>query len=145
MMDDGRRDAWLGGRDEARPYQRVEVITGRRQRRRWTADEKAEIVAASAQPGACISDVARRYGVNRGLLTVWRRDAGIAKGTAATAGDHFAEMVVEAPRIEARSALPDGRRPGRVDVVIDGGHAVLSGDVDPALAVAVIGALRRPR
>lgn len=83
--------------------------------------------------------------MNRGLLTVWRRHAGIAKGTAATAGDLFAEMVVEAARIEARSALPDGRRPGRVDVVIDGGHAVLSGDVDPALAVAVIGALRRPR
>lgn len=74
-MDDDRLDAWLGDRDEARPYQRVEVITGRRQRRQWTADEKAEIVAASAQPGASISDVARRYGVNRGLLTVWRRDA----------------------------------------------------------------------
>ena len=144
-MDDDRLDAWLGDRDEARPYQRVEVIAGRRQRRQWTADEKAEIVAASAQPGASISDVARRYGVNRGLLTVWRRDANIAKGTAIAAGGPFAEMVVEAPKLETRPPQPDAGRRGRIDVVVDGGHAVLSGDVDPALAVAVIGALRRPR
>jgi transposase len=49
------------------------VITERRQRRSYTAEEKARIVAESAAPGANISEVARRNGVNRGLLTVWRR------------------------------------------------------------------------
>ncbi|NUB27776.1 transposase, partial [Azospirillum brasilense] len=43
----------------------IEVITGRRQRRSYTAQEKARIVAESAAPGANISDVARRNGVNR--------------------------------------------------------------------------------
>lgn len=45
---------------EARDYQRIEVITGRRRRRNWTDDERAQIVAESAVPGANISDVAHR-------------------------------------------------------------------------------------
>nr|WP_284274125.1 transposase [Bradyrhizobium iriomotense] len=51
----------------------MEVITGERRRRHWTAEEKARIVAESFEEGANISEVARRHGVVRGLLTVWRR------------------------------------------------------------------------
>jgi len=56
-------------------YRRVELITGRRRRLNWTAGQKALIVAESFQPGANISEVARRNGVDRGLLGVWRRQA----------------------------------------------------------------------
>jgi transposase len=56
-------------------YRRVELITGGRQRRDWTSDEKAEILAASAAPGATVAEVARRYQVSRGLLWTWRRKA----------------------------------------------------------------------
>lgn len=63
---------------EAGDYQRIEVITGCRRRRNWTDDERAQIVAESAVPGANISDVAHRWGVHRGLLTVWRREAGVS-------------------------------------------------------------------
>ena len=68
---------------EASDYRRIELITGRRKRRPWTAREKAEIVAASAERGANISDVARRWGVSRGLLSVWRRQAGLMSRDAA--------------------------------------------------------------
>ncbi|WP_346283243.1 transposase [Bradyrhizobium sp. BRP22] len=51
----------------------MEVITGPRRRRHWTAEEKARIVAESFEEGANISEVARRHGVVRGLLMVWRR------------------------------------------------------------------------
>ncbi|MCW1413806.1 transposase [Rhizobium sp. 1AS11] len=57
-------------------YRRIEVITGRRQRRNWTDEEKARILAESAEPDVNISAVARRWGVNRGLLNVWRRKLG---------------------------------------------------------------------
>src|SRR6266436_6461799 len=60
-------------RNEDGTYQRVEVITGRQRRRRWTAEEKARIVAESLEADANISDVARRHGLARGLLTAWRR------------------------------------------------------------------------
>ena len=61
-------DAMLDARQEGNSYRRIEVITGQRQRRRWTAQEKARIVAESFEEGANISEVARRNGVARGLL-----------------------------------------------------------------------------
>jgi transposase len=58
-------------------YRRIEVITGWRKRRDWSDEEKARIVCESAEPDANISAVARRHGVNRGLLNAWRREAGL--------------------------------------------------------------------
>src|SRR5512143_3270165 len=66
-------DAMLDAREEVDSYRRIEVITGRRRRRRWTTEEKLRIVAESLEADANISEVARRHGVARGLLTVWRR------------------------------------------------------------------------
>jgi transposase len=66
-------NAMLDARQEDGAYRRVELITGQRRqrrRRRWTAEEKARIVAESFEEGANISEVARRHGVVRGLLTV---------------------------------------------------------------------------
>ena len=62
-------------RHQADAYRRIELITGTVRRRRWTNEEKAAIVAESTRPGANIAEVARRYGVNRGLLQTWRRKA----------------------------------------------------------------------
>src|SRR5215831_21203138 len=47
----------------ARP-RRIEVITGVERRRKWSAQEKAAIVAESLAEGAVVSDVARRHGLN---------------------------------------------------------------------------------
>ncbi len=65
-------------RHDADSYQRVEVITGRRRRRDWSDEEKAQILAESANPEVNISEVARRNGVSRGLLNIWRRKARLA-------------------------------------------------------------------
>ena len=73
-------DAMLDARQEGDSYRRIEVITGQRRRRRWTAEEKARIVAESLEADANISEVARRHGVARGLLTVWRRQFSAAGG-----------------------------------------------------------------
>jgi transposase len=61
-------DAMHDARQDGGSYRRIEVITGQRRRRRWTAQEKARIVAESFEEGANISEVARRNGVVRGLL-----------------------------------------------------------------------------
>src|ERR1700716_1520122 len=73
-------DVMLDARQDGGSYRRIEVITGQRQRRRWTAQEKARIVAESFEQGANISEVARRNGVARGLLTVWRHKLAAAAG-----------------------------------------------------------------
>ena len=46
---------------------------GSRRRRFWSSDEKRRMVAESFAPGASVSKVAQRYGVNANLLFTWRR------------------------------------------------------------------------
>lgn len=54
-------------------YRRIEVITGTARRRRWATSEKLRIVEESFEPGATVSEVARRNGVAPNLLFRWRR------------------------------------------------------------------------
>ena len=57
-----RTDARLEVMDEARHGRndrRIEVITGRRQRRNWADEEKARILEASAAPDSNILAIAR--------------------------------------------------------------------------------------
>jgi transposase len=42
------------------PVRRFEVFTGAGRRRDWSDDDKARIVGESYEPGATVSDVARR-------------------------------------------------------------------------------------
>jgi transposase len=55
-------------------FRRIEVLTGAPRRRRWSAAEKAAIVAESLAPGAVASMVALRYGLHRNQLYMWRRE-----------------------------------------------------------------------
>lgn len=52
---------------------RVEIITGRERRRRWSAEEKVRIVEETLTSGDSVSAVARRYGVGANLVYRWRR------------------------------------------------------------------------
>ncbi len=147
-------DHMLEDMDEASSYRRVELIMGRRQRRHWTADEKARIVAESSLPGVNISDVARRHGMNRGLLSVWRRHARDGADDGGTeAVPHFVPVEVSD---EQPAAVSDQRhgpgRPagsnsaaGRIEFDLRSGRLVFSGGVDPGLAAAIVEAARRGR
>lgn len=57
----------------SKPVERVEIITGRERRRRYTAAEKVRLVEETAQPGMTVSAVARLHGVSPSLLFGWRR------------------------------------------------------------------------
>ena len=52
---------------------RFEVFTGAGRRREWSAMDKARIVAESHEPGAEVSEVARRYALTPQQLFIWRR------------------------------------------------------------------------
>lgn len=75
---------------------KVEVIQAV-QRRRWTADEKALMVAESSQPGMSVSYVARRHGVAPNLLFRWRKLMADGGKTALDAG----EQVVSVAEVKA--------------------------------------------
>ncbi|GHU05895.1 transposase [Alphaproteobacteria bacterium] len=57
---------------------RGEVLSGPERRRRWSAKEKARIVAESLLSNAAGSAVARRYGIHPNQLYGWRRELRLA-------------------------------------------------------------------
>ena len=52
---------------------RIEVITSVQRRRRWSSTEKQRLVAATLEPGASVSSIAREAGIYLGQLYGWRR------------------------------------------------------------------------
>jgi transposase len=66
---------------------RVEIITAVQRRRRWTAAQKMRIVEETLEPGASVSEVARRHEVAPNQLFTWRRLAAQGALTAAGAGE----------------------------------------------------------
>ena len=61
----------------------MDTNAGRRRNKRWPEALKREIVAATLQPGASVSIVARRYNVNANQVFSWRRRFGAANEPAA--------------------------------------------------------------
>jgi transposase len=127
-MSDAMLDATEGG-----SYCRIEGITGQRRRRRWAAEEKARIVAESFEEGANISEVARRHGVVRGLLTVWRHKFAAAASVATPSfvpvridseeGCAIAGEPGRLPPAHTRlpeTASPPGKRRGTTEIEVSG-------------------------
>jgi hypothetical protein len=55
------------------PTQRIEVITRGERRRRWSIEEKREIVAESLGAGVRPSEVIHKHGITSGQLYAWRQ------------------------------------------------------------------------
>jgi transposase len=51
----------------------IKLITSVERRRRWTVEEKRQIVQETYLPGTSISQVARKYDINPSQLFYWRR------------------------------------------------------------------------
>src|SRR4028118_2198791 len=53
---------------------RGEVITALERRRRWSREEKKQLVAASLEPGVTVSEIARCAGMHPSQLFRWRKE-----------------------------------------------------------------------
>jgi transposase len=117
-------------------FRRVEVLTGTPRRRRWSAAEKAAIVAESWAPGAVASTVALRHGLHRNQLYMWRRE--VRSGVLAKAGAALPDFVpiVSATRAVSHTAV----------IEIEIGGAVLRADagVDLAFLGKIVRLLKAP-
>ena len=137
----------------ARP-QRIEVITGVERRRKWSAQEKAAIVAESLAEGAVVSEVARRHGLNPQQLFGWRarlRDAVKGRTPSSDATLAFVPAIVEdESRSSAAPALPaavvatgaTGVDPAPIEIALGGAIVRVRGDADPRALTIVLKALR---
>jgi transposase len=144
----------LDARQEGDSYRRIEVITGERRRRWWTAEEKARIVAESFEEGANISEVARRNGVARGLLTVWRHKFAAAASVEAPC---FVPVRIDAETTGERDGLapaqtrlltmapPPAKPGGGVEIEVSGARIRVEPGVDPTTLATVLSALRGSR
>jgi transposase len=82
-------------------FRRVEVLTGAPRRRRWSAAEKAAIVAESLVPGAVASTIALRHGLHRNQLYMWRRE--LRSGALGNRGIAMPDFVPIVPESRAAS------------------------------------------
>src|SRR6266849_5375442 len=54
---------------------RIDIRTGVGRRRRWSVEAKGRVVAESYEPGAVVSEVARRHDLAPQHLFAWRKAA----------------------------------------------------------------------
>ena len=130
---------------------RIEVITSVERRRRWSAAEKARLVAAMDEPGAVVTEIARNAEVCASLLYRWRREL-MARCTMPTfvpvrvAPEEGDEVPASAPTCTPPSP-PSPPTPARSSITIAFGDEVrltIEGAPDASTLSKVIGALRAP-
>ena len=128
--------------DEAGPD--PNVSGERRPRRRWSAEQKAQIVRESFWPGNRVSDIAQRYGLSRKQLSAWRTLARKGKlavpcSTGPEAEPAFAPLEVD-PAPE-----PDWGSLGSVSIEARGVTVRLDGDIGAGRIAEIASALRALR
>jgi transposase len=75
----------------------VTVFTGPERRRRWSDEERLQILAEAFSPGACVADVCRRHDISTSLIYTWRgklRAVHAEAASSAMIGSGFAEAVM---------------------------------------------------
>src|SRR4051794_29251943 len=128
----------------------VEVVTRGERRRSWSDEQKCLIVAEATQPGALVTEVARRWGIGTGLIYTWRRQMRAGE-LGAMPVPAFAELTVTPPLAMAEPAAAPPEVPaeasvhdhGRIEVALPCGATVRVGrDVDEAALRRVLSAVR---
>ncbi len=115
------------------------MITGGERRRRWSEEDRARILAAIAEPGAVIAEVARREEICTSLVYKWRREA--RNGANATMPG-FARVVVEAlPRAPAPGPASEPE-PSAIVVEMKEARIRIGGNASAAVIAATLKALR---
>jgi len=102
---------------------RVELITRGERRRRWSIEQKREIVAESLRPDTTPTEVARKYAISSGRLYGWRQQlVGESVGPQMRSAPSFAQ-------VEIAAAPPEPMAP----------------DCTAVAPVGTVSAARRPR
>jgi transposase len=122
----------------------VTVFSGPERRRRWSDEERLQIVAEAFAPGARVADVCRRHDVSSGLIYTWRRkllDAGVAQEASAPEAlpaPVFAEAVIDGDAVPVSAA----EHPAMIIDLPRGKRLSVFAAASPALVTAALKALR---
>ena len=118
----------------------ITVFSGPERRRRWSDEQRLQILTEAFAPGACASDVARRHEISTGQLYTWRSklavdappapDDGPGAGFAEAVLINGADTSLLGPSAAIIIDLPRGRR------------ITIFPSASPTLAAAALKALR---
>jgi len=138
-----------------------EVISVVERRRRWSTEEKLQILIAALEPGASVTAVAERHGVTRNLIYQWmrlareRRLRGLALNARTEATfvpvQVAPEPVPSSPAVAApvlpppepaRSMAPHRRRSVSVEITLANGRVLkVDEGIDASALARIVAAL----
>lgn len=119
----------------------ITVFSGPERRRRWSEEERLEILNQAFAPGACVAEVCRRYDISSALIYTWRRklrDAHAEPEPHDLAAPSFAAAVM----IEDVEAAHPDLQPAIVIDLARGKRISIFASASPALVASALKALR---
>lgn len=119
----------------------ITVFSGPERRRRWSDEERLEILNEAFAPGACVAEVARRRDVSTALVYTWRRklrDAHAEPEPDDLAAPGFAAALM----IEDADVASAGLQPAMVIDLARGKRISIFSSASPALVASALKALR---
>ncbi len=117
----------------------VTVFSGPQRRRRWSNEERLQILAEAFSPGACVAEVCRRHDISSALIYTWRRKlrkAGAQIMPEAVPQPVFAQAVVD------EDAGARGQHPAIIVELARDQRISIFGSASPAQVSAALKALR---
>ena len=139
------------------PVRRLEVFTGAGRRRKWSDEDKAQIVAEIVASGDSVCSVARRHGLSPQQLFGWRRQLReAARGQSEADEVQFVPAVVDAVVSSPARGRDLGRehraprRKARVDdgiieIEVDGITIRAGRGADTTMIASIVQALKASR
>ena len=141
-MDDQKDDLRL------QTPRRMEVLTGRGYRQRWSEATKAKIVIESQQPGIVVTELARRFGACPSQVHGWRKDAREGRLVLpAPLTPAFAEVVIAPQQAHTLGANSEASKPPSsetgptIEIASCSVQVRVRAGAEPALVTAIVRAL----
>jgi transposase len=100
---------------------KIEVL-GTERRRRWSLQDKLQIVEETMQPGVTVTEVARRHGLAPSVVFTWRRLA--REGRLGDAGPTFVPVEITPVPTQTTPMVSSSRRTGLIEIVLGRGRRI---------------------
>jgi transposase len=100
---------------------KIEVL-GTERRRRWSLQDKLQIVEETLQPSVTVTEVARRHGLAPSVVFTWRRLA--REGRLGDAGPTFMPVAITSVPGQTAPIASPPRRTGLIEIVLGCGRCI---------------------
>ena len=100
---------------------KIEVL-GTERRRRWSLQDKLQIVEETMQPGVTVTEVARRHGLAPSVVFTWRRL--VREGRLGDAGPAFMPVKITPVLGQTTPIASPPRRTGLIEIVLGRGRRI---------------------